>query len=193
MNKNTTPIIIIAAVVILGGGALWYSTQNPAAPSPAPEVAPVPDLATTSAPSAPQAGASGGSGIPQVAGQTVWGDVNAPTWKIGLKYERSWKLSGIQDAEKKLYQLSMGGDTIQVFVSRDAKLAEPSKLAYTTVAKTVAGTSVSMHVYEKPNATDAYYWYFSLPAGGDTYYFRIDSTVSSTKLPDDFIGFITKK
>jgi hypothetical protein len=196
--KKKIPLIILAFVVV-AGAALWFSQKDPVATNQEPaDIAPLPTIATSSLPGvattpAALAEQTGGSIVPKVSGQTVWRIITADNWDIVFKIQTSWKVSGVYTEDKKLSQVSIGGDSADFFVSRNVHIAEPSKLAYTTTTRTIAGKSVTVHVFEKPNAKYAYYEYFSLPVGTDTYYFQVKSAVASKKEEQDFIDFIALK
>lgn len=194
MNKNTTPIVIVALVVVLGGAALWYSMKNSAAPGDTtPVVTPAPTASSTGTPSV--------SGLPdappnlppgtEVVGKTVWQGISGDDWKLVFQAQTVWKINTIKTEDgKHLSQVTGGDDTTTYFVSRDLKISEPSGLSYTTKSLSVAGRTVTAHVYTNPNTTNAFYMYFSIPVEGDTYYFRLASKVASMKVANDFISLI---
>lgn len=196
MNKNTIPFIILAAIVLLGGAAfMLFPKSEPAGEAPL-GIAPVPSLGTSSgavagAPSAPAIAGAGSDA--SVGGKTVWRDITADDWSIVFKVQTKWKAAPVYGSDHRLSQVSVGGDAESFFVSKNIKISEPSKLTYTTKTMAIAGKSVPVHVYTAPNATNAFYWYFSFPEATDTYYFRIESSVPSTKTAEDFVGFISLK
>lgn len=198
-KKNLIPFVILAAIVLLGGAAFILSPKSETAGEAPLGIAPVPSVATSSGaiggtPAVPAVPGTAGAGSnATVGGKTVWRDIRADEWGIVFKVQTKWKAAPTYGADHMLSQVSVAGDTESFFVSKNIKIAEPSKLSYTTKTMAIAGKSVSVHVYAKPNATNAFYWYFSFPEATDTYYFRIESSVPSTTIPDDFIGFVTIK
>lgn len=203
-KKNLIPIIVVAAIVVLGGAALWYSMNRSASDTTAPEIAPVPVLSTTSDAGAPSAAVPGKATLPDappnlpagsiVTGRTVWQGKTADNWKIAFSVASGWKLQTLSvKGSTDIAQITGGDDTTTYFVSRNIRINEPSGLTYSTKKITVAGKSILAHVYDKPNATSAFYEYFTLPVAGDTYYFRLESKAASTKVADDFISLVVIK
>ncbi len=111
-----------------------------------------------------------------------------------LSYDPDWKFGYATSTKNgKVSQVSFAGEEATVLVSKDMPIAEPSRLEYATHVETIAGQEVSVHEYTNPNEQYAFYEYFALTAGNDTYYFSIKST-SKVKAPTDaFIDRITLK
>lgn len=186
--------VVVLLVVIAGGYWLLqqpHEAMAPVATSTYPTALPTSSTSTSSTlPSAP-------SGLPPgsiVTGRTVWEGKTGDDWKIAFNVQTTWKFSDTATADGKHLAQATGGDnTTTFFVSRNMPIAEPSKLTYTQKSETVAGKSVTAHVYANPKAGTAFYEFFSLPVGTDTYYFRLESKVASTKVAEDFISLIVIK
>lgn len=196
--KPATIAILAVLVILIGGTGLWYASTKTEAP-----VNTVPEMASSTGsasgtpkydlPVAPAPGSVPGVPVGSVAGQTIWGDLKLPEWKIGVKYETSWKVSSVKDDKGEPVQVSMGSAKGSYFVSRNLKIAEP-KLEYTITSRKIAGKTVSVHYFKNPNASYVAYEYFGLPVGGDVYYFQIkEISAASTKEVQDFLDFVTVK
>lgn len=200
MNKNTLPLVIAAVVIVLGGGALWYATKSPAQDT-APVITPLPVSVATTTASAPALAPDGlpaaPAGLPEgshVTGRTVWKGITAGDWKIAFSIVSSWKAQTLSTGgSQAIAQITGGDETTTYFVSRNIRIAEPSGLSYTTKKLVIAGVNVVAHIYTKPNATSAFYEFFTLPVGADTYYFRLESKVPSTQVAEDFESLVVIK
>lgn len=188
---KTNPLGLVAGVAVLLiviAGGYWLLQR------PAPQAAPV---ATSTYPTTlPEATSSTPTtsvpGTPIVT-QTLWRSIDAQAWKILLSVQTHWKVGAISSSDKVLSQLSIGGDTANYFVSRNIPIAEPSKLTYKTTTRKIAGDTVSIHNFVNPNGEYVAYEYFSIAAGGDTYYFQIQERPGFTKEVNDFLSLVEIK
>jgi hypothetical protein len=186
-NNRNLLIGIVVVIIVLAGLGAWYANQNRYVGLPA--VAPV---GTTSIPVSTSTVPTPGPTKPGVV-ETIWRDFGNDAWKITMKFETDWKVNAISPDGKELTQVSLGGHSGNYFVSRNLPIAEPSKLTYTTTTRTIAGKTVSIHLYKNPNTSYAAYEYFSIPVEGDTYYFQLKETAYDSSEVKGFLGFIGVK
>jgi len=131
---------------------------------------------------------SGALSASSVSPQGVFSDKN---WSVSFTIRPEWNVNETLDANNKLHQMLISGAHEVIFISKDEGIGLSSDLTYTTATRTIAGKSVEVRTYTKPNASFAYYELFTLPETDGAYTFYFKSTVPDTTITDTFIRSIT--
>jgi hypothetical protein len=183
-------VLIVLIVIAIGIFAFTRTGQAPTIPpAPAEEVpattgaaenpAPSTDTAVAPAPAPSPAYPGVGLGIQQVA--------TNPEWKISLKLDPTWSVGRSGET------LTIRSDTATFLVNEDQAIGEPEMVKMTEATRTVAGRTVTARRYESSSDSYAYYEFFELPLGNDTYYFKAKSTVANDPDVETFVAGITIK
>ncbi len=192
--KNNIPLFILGLVVV--ATVVWFLTRPEALQAPLDtatatstetaglEEKGIPDVAP--APQAPSGGLT-------VVAQTVWKNYVNELWKIEFKYKPEGQLSVIKSKAGDIDQITITSSDMNVFLSRNIRVAEPALLDFKSYDRTIAGQKIEVHEYTKPNEDYAFYLFFVLPVGGDKYYISINSITDSKQPAYDFINRITVK
>ncbi len=189
MKKILIPVVALA---LIGIGVFAFTKKGEAPASPEPQASEgrggaeeqpidvvLPSFPATDAPAAPAAPSSGSLGVKQY--------VDNSAWKIRLEFDPSW------DLNQQGATIIMSAEHATFYASEDKPIGEPQQVKMTTVKRTVAGKTVTARRYEPSVEGYAYYEFFELPLGNDTYYFKISAKVENDPDVDAFIAGITIK
>lgn len=114
-------------------------------------------------------------------------------WSIGFTLRPEWNVNEILNANNMLHQMQISSASLVIFISKDEAIGLSSDLAFTSATRTVAGKSVEVRTYAKPNAQFAYYQTFTLPESDGSYNFLLKSTTADTTITDAFMRSIKEK
>jgi|GEM_PF-4299343 len=186
--QNYIPYLVLALLVALGAYLLF--TDRTEAPTPSEEVTTeeaVEQQSTEETPTPPVV--SGGISLPEgvkIISQTAWATFTDPRWSLSFKYQQGWKASKIEEGST-LTGMSVVASAFTILMQEDKPIGEPALLTPKKSTQTIAGQSVEVREYVKPNETYAYYLYFTLTDGNDDYNVSIRSKSEDRKEVDAFI------
>jgi len=176
--KKYVPLIVASVVII--GFVAYLVMHNPAPVTVLPEEE-IPTSISEASTTAPGTTEKGPSGLVARAVATF------PGWKISLKFDPSW------DVTEQSGTVFISSPTVNFLVNRNQEIGEPAGLEVTSKTRVVAGQTVMVRRFNNPNEDFAFYEYFSLPVGTDTYYFKAKGKTASDADVAVFLGGVTKK
>lgn len=184
--KKYAPLIV-TAVVLIALAAFFLVKETSVAPVIPSEATSTGSTATTT-PGIGMPAAGGSPVIPGVpAGAVVHRVYDNKDWDIKLSFDPSWEMSDSGTL------VTVDAPSTRFIVGQGAAFAEPARGNYVSVKHEVLGEKVTAHRYANPNEEYAFYDYFSVRAGGETYYFNVRSKTMSNAELDAFLAGITKK
>ncbi|MEJ0054031.1 MAG: hypothetical protein WDN10_04930 [bacterium] len=185
------PIAVLGVLIVIGAAALIFI---PAAHAPVPEAATTTSAAGTATSTPLPAAQAPAPMVPlkatNVSNETVWREFTGLGWTLPFSFQPSWAVAADKNQNSMVTQVRLAASDTSILISKNQRIGMPSKVAFSTSTRSIAGQNVTVTRFDNPNPKYAYYLYFDVPVGTDTYYFSLDSATTSMKVANDFISLI---